>query len=83
MPGSAPVGPYGAQIPGSTGAFREDLDEEEDFFKSECFIVNVELVFDVNKDLIFHINTFGMLCLFAFLLQGRNFRESCIHQIFR
>ena len=32
MPVSASLGPYGAQIPGSTGALREDVDEEEDFF---------------------------------------------------
>ena len=82
MPGSAPVGPYGAQIPGSTGSFREEVVEEEEFFESESFSVNVELDFDVNKDLIIHINTFQMLCLFGFLLQGRNFSESILQQIF-
>ena len=80
MPGSAPVGPYGAQIPGSTVAFREDLDEEEDFCESESFCVNVELDFDVNEDIIIHINT--LFCLFAFLLQGRNFSECVLQHIF-
>ena len=30
MPVSASLGPYGAQVAGSTTSFREDVDEEED-----------------------------------------------------
>ena len=36
-PVSASLGPYGAQIAGSTGAFRKEVDKEEDFFESESF----------------------------------------------
>ena len=81
MPVSASLGPYGAQVAGSTGAFREDVDEEEESFVPDGFDIYVELDFDVNKDPIMHINTFQVLCLFAFL-RGRNFSESCLQQIF-
>ena len=45
MFGSAPAGPYGAQIPGSTDVFREVVDEDEESCVSESFSVNAELVF--------------------------------------
>ena len=49
MPVSASLGPYGAQIPGSTGAFREDVDEVEESFVPDVFDFYVELDLDVNK----------------------------------
>ena len=61
MPVSASLGPYGAQVAGSTGAFREDVDEEEESFVPDVFDIYVELDLDVNKDLIMKINTFEVL----------------------
>ena len=61
MSGSAPDGPYGAQLAGSTGGLRVDVDEEMLTFERACFSINVELVFYMNKDQKKDINTFQRL----------------------
>jgi hypothetical protein len=77
MPVSASLGPNGAKIPGTTGAFREEVGEEEKTCELARFSIYVELVFDLNMDQIMNINTFQRLWFFSFLQSRRNFSEGC------
>jgi hypothetical protein len=79
MPLSASLGPNGAQIPGSTGVFREEVDEEKTCELAR-FSIYVELVFDLNKDQIMNINTFQRLCFFSFFKAGGTLVKAVVNK---